>query len=163
MTQTHTLIRPAIRADAAGIAEMANELNVFVGAPGDVYSGKLVEAHAFRAAPLFSAVVAEAGGELVGYAFFHDCFNTEIAAPGIWLHDLFVRKHARRGGTGRRLMAAVARAAVERGATTLWWGVESTNRQARTFYTGLGAKDEDARIFELDGEALTGLAQAARE
>ncbi len=156
-------IRPARVEDAGAIAAMANELNLFEGKPGDVYSGELFEAQAFGAAPLFSVLVAEVDGERVGYALFHDSYNPEIAGPEVWLHDVFVREHARSRGVGRRLMAAVARATVERGATALSWGVLSANRRARAFYAGLGAKDEDARILELDGEALRDLADAAGE
>ena len=156
-------IRPARAEDAGAIAAMANALNVFEGKPGDVYSEELVEAQAFGAAPLFSVLVAEVDGELVGYAFFHDSYNPGVAGPEVWLHDVFVREHARSRGVGRRLMAAVARATVERGATTLSWGVQSSNRRARAFYAGLGAKDEDARILELDGDPLRGLADAAGE
>ncbi len=156
-------IRPARVEDAGAIAAMANALNRFEGKPGDVYSGELVEAQAFGAAPLFSALVAEVDGELVGYAFFLDSYNPGIAGPEVWLHDVFVREHARSRGVGRRLMAAVARATVERGATTLCWGVLSSNRRARAFYAGLGAKDEDARILELDGDPLGALARAAMD
>ena len=156
-------IRPARVEDAGAIAAMANELNLFEGRPGDVYSGELVEAQVFGAAPLFSVLVAEVDGELVGYAFFHDSYNPEVAGPEVWLHDVFVREHARSRGVGRRLMAAVARATLARGATTLSWGVLSSNRRARAFYAGLGAKDEDIRILELDGKALESLADAAGE
>ncbi len=156
-------IRPARVEDAGAIAAMANELNLFEGRPGDVYSGELVEAQVFGAAPLFSVVVAEVDGELVGYAFFHDSYNPEIAAPEVWLHDLFVRGHARSRGVGRRLMAAVARVTVERGATALSWGVLSSNRRARAFYADLGAKDEGTRILELDGDPLRALARDAMD
>ncbi len=163
MNRDGTTIRPVRVADAGAIAAMANELNLFEGKPGDVYSEDLVEAKAFGAAPLFSVLVAEVGGELVGYAFFNDGYNAETAAPSVWLHDLFVRDHARSLGVGRRLMAAVARATLARGVTSLWWSVLSSNRRARAFYAGLGAKDEDTRILELDGEALGSLADAAGE
>ena len=156
-------IRPARVEDAGAIAAMANELNLFEGRPGDVYSGELVEAQVFGAAPLFSVLVAEVDGELVGYAFFHDSYNPEIAAPEVWLHDLFVRGHARSRGVGRRLMAAVARVTVERGATALSWGVLSSNRRARAFYADLGAKDEGTRILELDGDPLRALARDAMD
>ena len=156
-------IRPARVADAGAIAAMANALNVFEGKPGDVYSAELVEAQAFGAAPLFSVLVADVDGELVGYASFHDSYNSEIAAPGVWLVDLFVREQARSLGVGRCLMAAVARATLARGGTAFWWGVQSSNRRARAFYAGLGAKDEVTRILELDGEALESLADAAGE
>jgi GNAT superfamily N-acetyltransferase len=160
MSRDDITIRPGREADARALAAMANELNLFEGKPGDIYTGDLVEAQAFGAVPLYSVVVAEAGGELVGYAFFHDGYNSEIAAPCVWLHDLFVREQARSLGVGRRLMAAVARVTVERGATSLCWGVLSSNRRARAFYAGLGAKDEDTRILELDGDPLRALARA---
>jgi GNAT superfamily N-acetyltransferase len=136
-------IRPGRAADARDIAAMANELNVFEGKPDGVYSEELVGAQAFGPAPLYSVLVAEVGGGLVGYAFFHDSYNSETA--------------------GRRLMAAVARATLARGVTSLWWAVLSRNHQARAFYAGLGAKDEDTRILELGGEALRRLADAAGE
>ena len=163
MNRDDITIRPARAEDAGTRAAMANELNLFEGKPGDVYSEELVKAQAFGATPLFSVLVAEVDGELVGYAFFHDSYDSEIAGPSVWLHDVFVREHARSLGVGRHLMAAVARATVERGVTSLWWGVLSSNRRARAFYAGLGAKDEDARILELDGDPLRGLADAAGE
>ncbi len=163
MSRDDITIRPGRAADARALAAMVNELNVFEGKPGDVYSEDLVKAQAFGATPLFSILVAEADGEVVGYAFFHDSYNPEIAGPEVWLHDVFVREHARSRGVGRRLMAAVARATLARGATTLSWGVLSSNRRARAFYAGLGAKDEDTRILELDGKALGSLADAAGE
>ncbi len=163
MDGTDITIRPGRAADARALAAMANELNVFEGKPGDVYSEELVKAQAFGAAPLFSILVAEVDGEVVGYAFFHDSYNSEIAAPGVWLVDLLGREQARCWGVGRRLMGAVAGATRARGGTALWWGVLSSNRRARAFYAGLGAKDEVTRILELDGEALESLADAAGE
>ena len=163
MTQNHATIRPAAGADAGAIAEMANELNRLEGRPADVTSEVLVTDQVCGAAPPFSVLVAKAGGALVGYGFFADSYNPEIARPEIWLHDLFVRKHARSLGVGRRLMVAVARATLARGATTLGWGVLSSNHRARAFYAGIGARDQDVRILELDGEVLTRLTQVARE
>ncbi len=159
------MIRPAVRADADAIAEMANRLNRFHNNPDDLYSARLIEAEAFDGPPLFSVLVAECDGALAGYAFFQDCFNSEAAARGVWLLDLFVREPARRQGIGQDLLAAVARETVARGGMSLLWAVLSDNQGARAFYAELGARDGDAEIVELElgGEALTGLAQAARE
>lgn len=165
MTQNPTTIRLAVRADADAIAEMANQLNRFHNNPDDLYSARLIEAEAFDGAPLFSVLVAECDGALAGYAFFQDCFNSEAAARGVWLLDLFVREPARRQGIGRDLLAAVARETVARGGMSLFLAVLSDNQGARAFYTEFGARDGDADIVELElgGESLTGLAQAARE
>ena len=59
------------------------------------------------------------------------------------------------------MLAAVALAGKLNGAGSLWWGVLSRNEKARSFYAGLGARDTDARILELDGPALERLAAAA--
>ncbi len=163
MIQNHATIRPAAAADAGAIAEMANELSRLHGKPDDLYSAELVAAQAFGEAPLFSILVAERDGMLVGYAFFEDTFNSDNAARGLWLLDLFVRESARRQGIGQGLLAAAARETLARGGKSLLWGVLSDNVDARAFYAGIGARDEDARILELDGEALTSLAQAAGE
>jgi GNAT superfamily N-acetyltransferase len=112
---------------------------------------------------VLEVLVAEGGSGLIGYAAYEETFNTDCGEPGLWLHDIYVDEGARGRGLGRRLMAAVARAAVARGRTSLWWGVYNKNVKARAFYDRLGARDGDARILELDGEALTGLAQAAGE
>jgi GNAT superfamily N-acetyltransferase len=165
MTQTHTTIRPAVRADAAAIAEMANELDRLEGQPADRYSAQRVAELAFDAAPLFSVLVADCNGGLDGYVTFQDIFNPETLGPGVWLHDLFVRESARRQGIGQDLFAAVARETLARGGASLSWNVLSANRGARAFYAELGARDGTAGYLELelDGEALTGLAQTAGE
>ncbi len=48
MIQNRTTIRPAARADAAAMAEMANELNRLEGQPDDRYSAELVAELAFE-------------------------------------------------------------------------------------------------------------------
>ncbi len=165
MTQNRITIRPAIRADAGAIAELANELNRFHNNPDNLYSAELIESEAFEGTPLFSVMVAECDGVLVGYAFFQVIFDSETTSHGVWLHDLFVRGSARRQGIGQGLLAAVAQETVARGGRLLSWSVFRDNQGARAFYAGLGARDIDADVIELElgGEALTDLAQAARE
>ncbi len=165
MTQNRTTIRPAVRADAAAIAEMANELNRLEGQPDGVYTAQRVAELAFEAAPLFSVLVADCNRALAGYVTFQDIFNPETLGRGVWLHDLFVRESARRHGIGQDLLAAVARETLARGGASLSWNVLSANRGARDFYAELGARDGAAGYLELelDGEALTALAQAPEE
>ena len=81
------------------------------------------------------------------------------AAPGS--PTLFVIESARGHGSGHQLVSAVARAATEGGAKSLSWAVCSANRAARAFYQQLGARDEDTRLLEFDGDALSRLADAA--
>lgn len=154
-----TVIRPATAQDAAAIALLANKLGQHEGLGDDVFSEEQVLRDGFGDQPAFQVLIAERSGQPVGYALFTDGYNTDIAARAVWLDDLFVDESARGGGIGRRLLAAVARIAVERGARSVWWGVRSSNRRARDFYAGLGAKDDDARILELNDAALTAIAK----
>lgn len=150
-------IRPAGPADAAVIAELANRLSRHEGYP-EAFTTAKVTRDLFGDRPAASVLLAERAGAALGYALYHDCYNTDLAARGLWLADLYVVEAARGAGIGRALMAAVAVAAVAAGAQSLWWGVSSANAKARAFYAGLDARDAEARILELDHAALARLA-----
>lgn len=152
------VIRPARPQDSAAIARLANALNHDQGKPDSPFTEALVLREGFGSDPAFSVLLAERANEAVGYALFHPFFNSDLAARGLWLVDLFVVPEARGVGAGRALLAAIAAEAVARGMACVWWGVYAKNEKARQFYETLGASDEDARILELDGEALHRLA-----
>ncbi len=152
-------IRPARPEDATDLARLGNELACLMGAH-EVYSADVFERYGFGPKPHFEVLVAETAGGIVGYALFEETFNSDLCEPGMWLHDIMVDEAMRGTGIGEGLMAAVARLVLDRGRTSLWWGVLSSNAMARQFYTRLGARDEDARIQELDSAALRALAGA---
>ncbi len=154
-------IRPAVVGDAAAIARLANALSRHEGLGDKVFSEVRVREDGFGESPAFTVIVAELDGEAVGYALVQPFYNTDLACRGLWLSDLFVVDGLRGRGIGRKLAAAVARRAVDTGACSLWWGVFSANAQARAFYAGLGARDDDARILELAGPTLEALAREA--
>ena len=154
-------IRPAVPADAGQIADMANRLNVSEGIGETLYDRETIERDAFGPTPAFDVLIAEAGGRAVGYASFHDNYNSDLAQRGVWLVDLFVEAGARRRGIGRMLLAATAKAARDRGAHSVWWGVRSANEAARAFYATIGAEGGDGLILGLDGAALADLAETA--
>jgi len=156
-------IRVAEVGDADALTRMLNALSYHEGFGDDVYAPDSVRAQIFGSRPVLEALVAEGESGLVGYAAFEETFNTDCGEPGLWLHDIYVDEAVRGGGLGRRLMAAVAQAAIAKGRTSVWWGVNNSNTKALAFYDRLGARDDDARILELDGAALTELAQGAGE
>ncbi len=150
-------IRPAVRADAAAVAALGNKLNLQHGL-SETFTEATVLRDGFDGPRRFSLLVAEQRARVVGYALYHPQYNSDKPGWGLWLVDLFVEPELRDRGLGRNLLAAVAAEAVATGAVSLWWGVVSANRDARDFYAALGARDEDARILELDGAALAALA-----
>jgi GNAT superfamily N-acetyltransferase len=84
-------------------------------------------------------VLAELGGEAVGFALFFHSYFSFLGRPGLYLEDLFVLPEARGRGVGRRLLAHLARLAVERGCGRLDWTVLGWNEPAIRFYRRLGA------------------------
>jgi len=154
----HVIVRPAREADAEALAAMVNRLNVATGLPGGVHSADTVRRDAFGSAPLFEALIAEADGLPVGYAYFQDFYDSDRAGPGVLLLDLYVDDAARGRGTGQALLAALARTAKTRGAVSMTWGVLDSNTSAIAFYERLGARDVQARIFEISAKALKRLA-----
>jgi GNAT superfamily N-acetyltransferase len=84
-------------------------------------------------------LIAELGGEPVGFALFFQTYSTFLAKPGLWLEDLFVRPPARGKGVGAALMAALARVAVQRNYGRFEWAVLDWNKPALDFYASLGA------------------------
>ena len=157
-------IRHARREDAAAVAVLGNKLNLQHGLPENFTEASVLR-DGFDGPLTFALLVAEDsaqdGSRVVGYALYHPQYNSDLPGWGLWLVDLFVEPELRGQGLGRRLLAAVAAEAVASGFVSLWWGVTSANRNARDFYAALGARDEDARILELDGAALAALARQA--
>jgi GNAT superfamily N-acetyltransferase len=115
--------------------------------------------HLFGERPHAEVVLAEEGGAVAGFALFFHTYSTFLARPSLYLEDLFVLPEYRGQGHGRRLLAHLARLAVERGCGRFEWSVLDWNAPAIAFYESFGAVPlRDWTVFRLTGEALTRLA-----
>ena len=115
----------------------------------------------FGARPFAEAVVGFADDEPVGLAVFYPTFSTFSARAGLYLEDLFVAPRWRGHGLGKKLLAHVARLAIERGCKSLDWSVLDWNEPAIEFYRALGARPLDQwNLFRLTGDAMAELASA---
>lgn len=161
MSEGGLVIRLARSEDAATIAALSDELNAGEGEPTGRFTADLVRKDGFGDRPEFRTLLAEAGGEALGYALFHPSYSTEHGQRGLFLYDLFVRPHARGRGIGRALIAALARLAAAEDRTFLWWCSKAGNRTAQGFYRRLGAVEEEVRAHALHGEAFALLAGSA--
>ena len=102
-------------------------------------------------------------GAPAGFALFFHNYSTFLTKPGIYLEDLFVVPEHRGLGLGRRLLAALATLAVERGCGRLEWSVLKWNAPAIGFYERLGAVPmEEWQVYRLTGEPLAALAGPGR-
>ena len=93
-----------------------------------------VRVEGFGPGARFRTLIAEQDGRPVGYALFYPAYDTDHAARGLYLQDLYVVAEARRQGAGRALMAAVARACQDDGGCYVFWNALPNNRAGLAFY-----------------------------
>lgn len=156
-------IRPARKGDAALVLGLIRDLAAYEKLSHEVVATEQdIDAQLFGAQPRAEAVIAEYNGQPVGFALFFHNFSTFLARPGLYLEDLYVKPEFRGKGFGRKLLAHLAKLAVERGCGRFEWAVLDWNTPAIRFYESLGAKIVDEwKINRLTGDALRKLAQTA--
>lgn len=110
--------------------------------------------------PRFAEVIiAESGGEPVGFALFFHNYSTFLARPGIYLEDLFVKPEARGRGFGKALLARLAAIAQSRNCGRVEWAVLNWNKPSIAFYESLGAEPMSTwTVYRLMGDPLKKLA-----
>jgi GNAT superfamily N-acetyltransferase len=89
-------------------------------------------------------LLADCDEECAVFAVFFANYSTFLAAPGIYLGDLYVKPHLRGKGVGLALLRRVAGIAVERGCGRVEWGVLDWNDPAIRFYKNFGAEPFEA-------------------
>lgn len=118
--------------------------------------------HLFGPKPYAEVLLAEDGGQVVGYALFFHTYSTFLAQPSLYLEDLFVLPEQRGHGHGKALLAQLARLAVERGCGRFEWMVLDWNTPAIQFYESLGAAvSPEWKLCRMTGEALQRFAATA--
>lgn len=150
-------VRPARPADAAVVARLVRQFSAEDGYDSPI-SEDDVRALAFDPCPRFQVLIAERGGAAVGYVLYYRSYDTDHAARGLYLQDVYVVPEARRQGVGRALMAAIARLCVADGGLYLFWNALERNADGRAFYRRIGARQERVVTLSLQQEALRRLA-----
>jgi len=160
MNDTRVTIRPAGPGDAGTILDFIRELAEYERLAHEVEATRGdIERALGGEPPAVECLLAEAGGEPVGFALYFHNFSTFTGKRGLYLEDLFVRPPWRGRGIGRQLLARLARTAVERDCARFDWAVLAWNTPAIGFYESLGARQmTDWRTTRLSGEALRKLA-----
>jgi enamine deaminase RidA (YjgF/YER057c/UK114 family)/GNAT superfamily N-acetyltransferase len=152
-------IEPAGAADAETVALLVRELCAHHGQDSP-FGAATMQDHGLARGD-FEVLLARQGGKPVGYALFCPSYETDYAARGVYLADLYVRPDARRQGIGRALVAAVARLGRQRDLSFLWWTSQPWNEDGHAFYKALGGTHEPVVAHALIFGAFEALAAAA--
>ena len=146
------MIRPARPDDVAAIVDLIRDLATYEREPAAaVATPELLHAALFAPNPALYGHVAEAGGEVVGFALWFLNFSTWLGRHGIYLEDLYVRPEHRGGGHGKALLTTLVDIARERGYGRVEWAVLDWNEPAQGFYRSLGAVPMDGwTVWRLD-------------
>ncbi|HKZ73347.1 MAG TPA: GNAT family N-acetyltransferase [Steroidobacteraceae bacterium] len=154
-------IRPATASDVPLILSLIRELAEYERLSHEVVATEeALHRSLFGERPYAECIIASLDGAPVGFALFFHNYSTFLAKPGLYLEDLFVRPAARGHGVGERLLAHLARIALERGCGRLEWWVLDWNEPALGFYRKLGAEPMDEwTVHRVTGSALEALAR----
>ena len=157
------VIRAALPGDVGRIRELVLDLARYERAEDQVeMSEQQLREALFGTQPAVHALVAEAGGRVLGFALYFLNFSTWRGRHGIYLEDLFVEPESRGTGLGRALLAGLAALARTRGYARVEWSVLNWNQPSIDFYRRVGAVPmDDWTVFRLTGDPLARLAAEA--
>ncbi len=148
-------VRPVRPQDADIVSAMCLALGADEPEPGNRFTPRAMLRDAFAEAPRFTLLVAERGGDVVGYALATPSYESNWAVAGLCVGDIYVAPAARRQDVARALVAALAR---REGRGYLWWTSLPHNAGARAFYARIGASDQELHAHALANDTFAQLA-----
>ena len=138
------VIREASAEDFDQWLQLWNGYNEFYGRIGpDALQRRITDTtwrRFFEADKPMHALVAEAGGELVGLAHYLFHRSTTLVAPACYLRDLYTSRDARGRGIATALIDHVCDEAKRAGSPSVYWQTHETNDVARKPYDQLGER-----------------------
>lgn len=127
-------IRPAQAADCPQMLQLVHELAEYERAPNEVtISPEHFTESGFGPDPVWWAIVAEAGGQIVGFALYYIRFST-WKGQKMYLEDIIVTEAWRGKGIGTLLMDELINIARIKGFIGINWQVLDWNEPAINFY-----------------------------
>jgi GNAT superfamily N-acetyltransferase len=156
------MIRFATAADTPIVARLIRALAADEGQGHTViFDETQLREHLFGDRRYAEVLLAEDGGQVVGFILFSHTFSTYLGRPGILVDDWYVQPEFRGSGYARALIQEVARLAVERGCDRAEWTVDDWNLPINKLYRRLGATPVEEPTYILTGEALHRVAQGS--
>jgi GNAT superfamily N-acetyltransferase len=105
-------------------------------------------------------VVALDGGRAIGLAAIAILYPAPKERGQLFMKELYVHSECRGAGIGEQLMGWIARYAIRHDCVRFDWTAEAGNAGAVRFYTALGARPVEEKVyFRLAGEDLLAFAE----
>jgi GNAT superfamily N-acetyltransferase len=154
-------IRKAVEADVCSLLPLMRELAEFEKYANDfAITEEVLREQGFRRSPPdFQCLIAESGGELVGFLVYYFVPFTYRAKPNLIIKELYIGGGHRSRGVGKLLMKAVAKEAEQVGCGMIKWYVAKWNERGVQFYQRLGATiDPNWHEFQMSEKVFRDLA-----
>ena len=152
-------IRQAVPADVKLILQFIQKLGAYEKLSHEVVATEAKLHKTLFEQRMAEVIIGEYQSAPVGFALFFHNYSTFLGQAGIYLEDLFVDPEMRGKGFGKKLLAHLAKLAVERDCGRLEWSCLDWNVPSICFYKKLGAKPlEDWTIFRATGDTLREMA-----
>jgi GNAT superfamily N-acetyltransferase len=134
VVETKVVVRPAVKADCERMMELVQELAIYERAPNEVTVTleHFIES-GFGEKPVWWGIVAEAEGQVVGFALWYVRYST-WKGQRMYLEDILVTEAWRCKGIGTMLMDELVRIAKGKGFSGMLWQVLEWNEPAIKFY-----------------------------
>jgi GNAT superfamily N-acetyltransferase len=156
------ILRFAAVDDVETILFFINELAKYEKMENEVFATKEKLRESLFEKTHAEVVLAEYLGKPVGFLLFFHNYSTFLGQPGIYLEDLFLIPEVRKMGFGRKILAFLARLAIDRNCGRVEWSCLDWNMPSRHFYESLGSESKDEWIgYRLTGQAMIDLAAKA--
>ncbi len=113
----------------------------------------------FGSIPFAKVLIGEVLDQPVGFALYYFRYSSFVAAPSLWLDDLYVDAEARNKGVGSVLMETLTQFAKKTGCTHIAWTASANNIRGVGFYQRIGAKvinkKDNTLFFRMDVNAIS--------
>ena len=158
---TEPTVRPAAPEDAAALAPLVAGLMAEEGQTNAPPAPDQLAAWLKGAAPMVEVLLAEADDRALGYLAFYRAFSLFRPGPVMLVENVYVAPPVRGSGVGKRLLAAAARVALERGWGRLELNVAEDNPGAAAAYAALGFTAPGESVCRVEDATLRALAERA--
>jgi GNAT superfamily N-acetyltransferase len=143
-------VTKAIGEDVIAMARLLQEMDDFYGdKPMESIEAKAEQINAvlFSDQPLAYALLARDGSQTVGLAAYSFLWPAMRSTKSLYLKELYVSKHYRRGGIGKLMMKKLLEVAIDNGCSRVEWTTDEDNEEARRFYEVLGFESLSSKLF----------------